>query len=383
MSTIVLDARKIADFGIGTYIRGLLGGLSRLDAANHYVLLGDPALAGLPELPPNFEWRAESSPHYSLRELWQVSRAVRRAGADLFHAPHYVVPAALPCPLVVTVHDLIHLRFPALRKAHERVYARTMIGRALRRARRTIAVSETTARELRESFGASARHVVAIPNGVDERFRDALAPAELAHRLEQIGLEKGYLLFVGNPKPHKNLTLLLDAHARLVARREDAPFLVVVGGTPESAARSGVPASLRAAAATAHLAARRKVGFLGRVEDEGLPALYQGAIALVIPSLWEGFGLPALEAMASGLPVVAADRGALPEVIGEAGILIDPDDIESLIAGLEKVLASAELRAKLARRGRHRAAAYSWEITARRTLEIYRQALDSSPGARS
>ena len=383
MSTIVLDARKIADFGIGTYIRGLVGGLSRLDRENRYVLLGDRAFAGLADLPGNFEWRAESAPHYSLRELWQLSRAVRRAEADLFHAPHYVVPAALPCPLVVTVHDLIHLRFPALRKAHERVYARTMIGRALRRARRTIAVSQTTASELRETFGAGARRVVAIPNGVDERFRAALAPAELEHRLAQIGLEKGYLLFVGNPKPHKNLTLLLEAHARLVARRENAPFLVVVGGTPASAAGSGVPAGLRVAAATAQLAARRQVGFLGRVEDDDLPALYQGAIALVIPSLWEGFGLPALEAMASGLPVVAADRGALPEVIGEAGILIDPDDIDSLVAGLEKMLASAELRAELSRRGRLRAAGYSWEITARQTLEIYGEALEPAPGAHS
>lgn len=364
MSTIVLDARKIADFGIGTYIRGLIGGLSRLDHENRYVLLGDRAPDGLPDLPANFEWRAEGSPHYSLRELWQVSRAARRAGADLFHAPHYVVPAALACPLVVTVHDLIHLRFPGLRKVHERVYARTMIGRALRRARRTIAVSEATARELRETFGASARRVVTIPNGVDERFRVDLAPAELALRLERLGLERGYLLFVGNPKPHKNLATLLAAHARLIARREDAPLLVVAGGTPE-------------------IATRPRVRALGRVADDDLPALYQGATALVVPSLWEGFGLQALEAMASGVAVVAAGRGALPEVVGEAGLLIDPDDVESLAAGVEKVLASADLRAELGRRGRRRAAAYSWEITAQRTLAVYRETLEPAPGARA
>ncbi len=309
------------------------------------MLLGDRDQGGVPELPASFSWREARAPHYSLSELWRLSRAARAAGAGLFHAPHYVTPAFLPCPLVVTVHDLIHLRFPELFRLHERLYARLMIGRALRRARFTIAVSEATARELRATFGRSAARVVAIPNGVDERFRAALAPDELRSRLDRLGLAPGYLLFVGNPKPHKNLALLLEAHARLVDRHDDSPFLVVVGGGPGPHGDAQARA-LGAVAATARLPARRKVGYLGRVDDDALPALYQGALAVAVPSRWEGFGLPALEAMASGVPVVAADRGALPEVIGDAGLLVDPDDVEGFVAAFERLMTSADLRAE-------------------------------------
>jgi len=359
MTTIVLDARKLRDFGIGTYVRGLVGGLAQLDDESRYVLLGDPAHAADLPLPDNFSWRAERSPGYSLRELWSVSRAANAAGADLFHSPHYVLPLRLACPSVVTIHDLIHLRFPDLKGPVERGYARVTIARALRTARHTIAVSEATRDELRAAFGPLADRVTTIPNGVDERFRTPTDPAILAATLDRFGLRPGYLLFVGNPKPHKNLTLLLAAHVRLRARLAGAPPLVLAGVD-----RAAVVGSSDGVVA------------LGTVDDDDLPALYRGARALVVPSRWEGFGLPAVEAMACGTPVVAAARGALPEVVGDGGLLYDGDDLEALLAALERILDDDALAAGLAESGRRRSAGYSWREAAARTLELYRRALD-------
>lgn len=366
MTTIAIDARKLLDFGIGTYLRGLVRGLAAIDRETRYVLLGDPAGAGtLGALPGNFDWASERSPGYSVRELWSVARTARRVGADLFHAPHYVLPYGLPCPAVVTVHDLIHLRFPEHRTPLETAYARRTVARALRNAARTLTVSETTRRELVERFGDVAARAVVTPNAVDERFRAAAEPSEQASTLARLDLAPGYLLFVGNPKPHKNLEALLAARARLEASRGEAPRLVVVGGTPSLASDERGSA----------------VRSLGVVEAADLPALYGGALALVVPSLWEGFGLPALEAMACGTPVVAADRGALPEVVGDAALLFDPTDAGAFDAALARIVDDASLRADLARRGPARAARFTWAETARATLSVYRDVLAERAGA--
>jgi alpha-1,3-rhamnosyl/mannosyltransferase len=181
--------------------------------------------------------------------------------------------------------------------------------------------------------------------------------------MERLGLAPGYLLFVGNPKPHKNLPALLAAYAELAARRSDLPPLLLAGGERDDAPAGGV----------------RRIGV---VAEGDLPALYRGARALVLPSLWEGFGLPALEAMASGTPVVAAARGALPELVGDAGLLFDPDDATALPAALARIVDDAALRAELARRGRERAAGYSWRETARATLAVYRDVLAGARGER-
>ncbi|HEX9799339.1 MAG TPA: glycosyltransferase family 1 protein [Thermoanaerobaculia bacterium] len=365
MTTVVLDARKAADFGIGTYVRGLVGGFAELDCGLDFVLLGDPArAAGLGELPAGFRWLAERAANYSLRELWSVSRAALRAGADLFHAPHYVLPVGLRCPAVVTIHDLIHLRFPEHRSLAERIYAHVMLRRALGRAARVLAVSAATRAELEERFGGLAARVVTVSNGVDDRFRRPLAGGELGERLARFSLAPGYFLFVGNPKPHKNLDRLLAAHRRLAAARGAAvPALVVVGGDAAASAAVGVVR-------------------LGVVAEDDLPALYRGALALVVPSLWEGFGLPAAEAMACGTPVAAADRGALPEVIGDAGLLFPPDDVDAIAAALARLLDDAALRAELARRGPQRAERFRWRESARATLAVYREALAPSGALR-
>lgn len=368
MKTIAIDARKIADFGIGTYVRGLVGALARLDAAHRYLLLAGPeGPESLPNLPGNFRWLDERSPGYSLAELVALPRALRREGADLFHAPHYVLPIGLPCPAVVTVHDLIHLRFPGQRTWLELTYARWMIGRATRLAERVLAVSEATASELAERFGVDRGRLEVIANGVDDAFRRELPETELAGALAELGLARGYLLFVGNPKPHKNLERLLAAYAELRAGRAETPVLVLAGDRDGD--RSPVPGWIAAAGLEG------SVVRLGHLPAERLPALYRGAAVLIQPSLWEGFGLPVAEAMAAGVPVVAAERGALPEVAGDAARLVDPEDPAAIAWAVAGLLDDPAAAAELGRRGQARAAAFRWQETARRTLAVYRRVL--------
>ncbi len=372
MTTIAIDARKLADFGIGTYIRGLIEGLARLDAESDYVLLGDPAAGADLETPPNFRWLRESSRGYSLRELYSVSMAVRRAGANLLHVPHYVVPLRAPCPVLVTIHDLIHLRFSKHRSALARIYARTMLRRATRIARTVFAVSEATRSELVAQLGTSPAKIQVTPNGLDEHWFATVDPEADRATLSRLGLAAGYLLFVGNPMPHKNLNGLIAAYAELVERRPESPMLLFVGGASAK--------SLSAEGGT--WAAKRllgRLGFLGVVATSDLPAIYRGAAALVLPSHWEGFGLPALEAMASGTPVVVSNRGALPELVRDAGLLVDPDRPETIALAMERVLLDPSLRVDLALRGRERAARFRWHETARQTLAAYRRVLADSP----
>jgi alpha-1,3-rhamnosyl/mannosyltransferase len=366
---LALDARKIDDFGIGTYIQGLLAALpavGRPEALVAYLPAGrpppTPAVAAWGE---RARWQPVTARPYSARELWQLARAARRDRADLYHAPHYVCPPWLACPAVVTVHDLIHLRFP-VRHRHPLapLYARVMLRLAVRRARRLITVSESTRRDLVERLGARPERIRVIPNGVGPPFRPADAPGGLDPTLTALGLARPYLLFVGNPLPHKNLARLLDAFAGLPPA---LGRLVLVGIPPAARAPVG------ALCAAPGLGGR--VSLVPPVSAHVLVRLYQSALAVVCPSLWEGFGLVALEAMACGAPVLAANRGGLPEVVGDAGLLVDPTNVDALREAMYTLAGQEPLRAALRARGLARARAFSWRHVAEATVAVYQEAL--------
>jgi alpha-1,3-rhamnosyl/mannosyltransferase len=363
---VALDARKLDDFGIGTYLRALLGEFAALGRPESLVIYHRPGQAipaGLAAA-PGFEWRPAAAPAYSLRELWALARVARRDRAELYHAPHYVCPPRLPCPAVITIHDLIHLRLPDPgRPWLAPLYARVMLRLAVRRARRILTVSEATRRDLETRLGAPADKIRVIPNGVAPRFQPARDLARLAATLARLGVTRPYFLFVGNPLPHKNLGRLLAAFAGLPPAHGG---LVLAGILP--ARRAAV-----AAACAAHGVAGR-VHVLAPVAGEDMPALYQGARALATPSLWEGFGLPALEAMACGTPVLAAARGALPEVVGEAALLVDPTSVDALREGLYNLATHDALRGTLAAAGLARARTFSWRRAAEATLAAYQEA---------
>jgi alpha-1,3-rhamnosyl/mannosyltransferase len=343
---VLVDARKAHDFGIGTYVRGLLGGLAGLDRyeVHALVLPGEEAL-----LPPGVSTRTCAAPHYSFEELVAVWRAISALKPDVFHAPHYVVPFFPPQATVVTIHDLMHLTRPEHDAPAKRFYARWMIGRALRLSARVIAVSESTKKEIL-AFGPEwGGKVVVIPNGVREDF------FERGKDNAPESLPLSYLLFLGNDKPHKNLDGLLAAFARLRASFPSLS-LVLAGVAPGRVRAEGVHA-------------------LGFVPDADVPPLLAGARALVLPSLAEGFGLPVLEAQAAGTPVTCSDLPALREAAGDAAVFFDPHDVASMAAGIEKILRDEKLRRGLREKGRARAAAFSWRRAAERTAGLYEEIL--------
>jgi alpha-1,3-rhamnosyl/mannosyltransferase len=326
---IGIDARKIADFGIGTYIRELLRELATGD--DTYVAFAPERLAHL--LPDGVEHVIADAPHYSIRELLILGRAIDRAKLDLFHAPHYVVPFT-STPFVVTVHDLIHLRNP---NPVARLYARQMIGRAIRRSRRVLTVSETVKREIVSTFGCAEDHVVVTPNGVRTPFSEHGPVAE-----------GRYFLYAGNDKPHKNVHVLVDAFSSI----ENAS-LVLTGADFE------------------RFKSRERVVVSGFVDDAELAALYRGAIALVIPSREEGFGLPALEAMASGCAVITSNAAALVEITGDAALHVEPN-AAPLADAMTRIASDESLRAALASCGIARAKHFTWTRCAELTRGAYR-----------
>ncbi len=369
---VAFDGRKLYDFGIGTYIQGLLREFVALGIPEELVVYRPPDA----EVPPALEtaacieWRLEGAPAYSLAELWRLALGARRDRAQLFHAPHYVCPPVLACPAVVTIHDLIHLRFPDWRgRPVAPLYARVMLRLAVWRAARVITVSESTRRDLERRLGARPERIRVIPNGVTSHFGPAADAAALQAGLGELGLAPPYLLFVGNPMPHKNLGRLLDAFAGLPPALGP---LVVAGVRP--AARPALERALEARGL------RGRVRVLAPLPEAVMPRLYQGASLLVIPSLWEGFGLPALEAMACGTPVVASDRGALPEVVGDAGVLVDPTNVDALREAMYNLAVHTPLRAALRAAGLARARAFSWRHAAGATVAVYREVLAVGSG---
>jgi glycosyltransferase involved in cell wall biosynthesis len=362
---IGIDARLLGDprSGIGRYTRALVDALVREAPGERWVLYLDRA--GI-VLPGRTEGRMLPWTQRLAWTLWALPRELRTRPVDLFHGvTGFEVPPGRACPLVTTVHDLIPLRFPALVPRRHRWAVRALLGSAVRRARRVIAVSETTRAEILARYRLPAEKVVVVPEAAGPEF----APPSAARRAEvraAYGLDGPYVLFVGMLEPKKNLGALLEAVARLRAARAWGPLSLVVAG----AAGWGPPLGPRVRA----LGLDGIVRWIGPVADADLPALYGAAEAFAFPSLWEGFGLPALEAMASGTPVLAARRGALPEVTGDAALLAEPEPA-ALAEALGTLLADAALRARLREAGLARAVRFSWERTAAETLAVYRAAV--------
>ena len=369
---IGIDARKLHDFGIGTYIRNLLRHLARLDRTTEFVLLcrrEDAAtLAGLGE---NFRAVTEGAGNYTVAEQVMIPIALKREGVTLFHAPHYVLPPLVPCRSVVTIHDCIHLMFPQyLPNRLALGYARTSIALAARRATRILTVSESSKRDILRFFNTQPEKIDVIYNAYDERFGLEPREAEVDRVRERYQLHDEFVLYAGNVKPHKNLARLIDAFHLVRARGLDHLKLVLIGNEISKYA------ALRRAVHQHQL--HKYVRFLGYLPEETLAVMYRLAGVFVFPSLYEGFGLPPLEAMASGTPVVASNVSSLPEVVGDAALLVDPYDPVAIADGIYRALTDDELRRDLRSKGLRRAQHFSWEASARRVREIYGEVCDAS-----
>jgi glycosyltransferase involved in cell wall biosynthesis len=371
MARIAIDARKWRDYGIGTYVRNLVRHLARLDHETTYYLFCDRQdAATLRDLASNFVPVVDDSAGYGLKEHLSIPLKLRRLRVDLFHSPHYVLPLLCPTRAVVTIHDCIHLLFPQYLPNRGAVhYAGFMMRSAIRRSALVLTVSEASRADILRFFPeAAAERVLVVPNAIDPAILDDPGEAEQERVRERYQIRGRFVLYAGNVKPHKNLERLISAFAaaRQHGGLEDVK-LILIG---DEVSKQG---SLRRTMEAAGL--RHDVRFFGFVPDRTLACLYRMASAFAFPSLYEGFGLPPLEAMACGAPVVTSRLSSLPEVVGDAALLVDPYSVDDIASALRRVILDDALRSELISRGRARARAFSWEQSVERIHAAYLRAL--------
>ena len=368
---IVIDARRVRDFGIGTYIRNITRALAALDAENQYTLVAHPNDAGeLAGLGPNFRIAPFDIGDKGLKHNLYFPGFMKSLNASLYHIPLNSVAWRMPRPYVVTIHDMSSLLFPQRRDLrytlHQERYRRGVV-----RAARVITVSQATRRDLEAVLRISDERLSTIYSAPDPAFttvRDD--PAQQRQILDRYSISYPYILYAGTIRVHKNVPRLVEAFAVLRHKLENHPVyrdlrLVIIGDE-----LSKNPAVRRA---VAHSRIESAVRFLGFVPIETLRVFYCAAEVFAFPTLYEGFGLAPLEAMACGTPVVASNLPSLVEAVGEAAELVSPDNIFDIERGLREVLLNLERREWLREAGRLQAERFHWESTAQQVLAIYRE----------
>ena len=369
---IGIDVRLIyhQQAGISWYTLRLLQALSQIDRDNEYVLLQHRHQPEPLIVAPNFTSVTLLTPVHHRFEQWPLSLETRLLGLDLIHSPDFIPPLHNGIPAVCTVHDLAFLLYPNLVTSDAARYY-GQIELAIRRASRIIAVSDSTRNDLVKLLGASEPKIDVIYEAADPIYRPM--DSHIARHLllaADIAVPDHYILFVGTIEPRKNLGTLLRSYARLRASyRVDTP-LVLAGSS------GWLSQDIRELVTTLGLS--DCVIFTGQIpRNEHLCALYNLATMLVHPAYYEGFGLPPLEAMACGTPVVCSNAGSLPEVVGDAALMANPEDVDEWLVAMHRLLDDAPLRAELREKGLARAASFSWQKAAQETLKTYNHAVAS------
>jgi glycosyltransferase involved in cell wall biosynthesis len=373
---IVIDARRVRDFGIGTYIRGLVQALGAIDRTNQYTLVSGPAdVRAIEGLPENFRPAVYTRGDHTSFDHVAFPLFLKGLSPDLVHIPLNRVPLLMIKPYVVTIHDLANIFFEQETSSIRMQLRRYRFRRGLVRANRVIAVSEATKRDVENQMGVPSSRITRVYNAPDPAFFNrAAVPGGRDQQLilERYQINYPFLLYAGNIRKHKNIPRLVEAFAVVREQLASHPVykelrLVIIGDTI-----SQFPA-VRQAVIKSRV--ESVVRFLGFVPFETLRCFYESAAGFVFPSRYEGFGLPPLEAMACGTPVVTSNVSSLPEVVGDAAIQVNPENVFDIAHGISDLLLDEELRARLIRRGREQAARFSWNWTARQVLEIYKDVI--------
>ncbi len=369
---VAIDIRRMSDFGVGTYTRNVVRALSRLDHENQYILIGSPLkVTEIGPLPPTFKTVPLMEPDTTAKGYFQFRAVLRDVDCDLVHIPHlFGVPRGLPCPYVVTVHDVLeHMSSASGLSGLRRTLHFQLTRRVLKDAERIFAVSKFTKSEIEKLFGIAPSHIEVVYNAIDERFLHGHAnEAERKVLAERYQVHYPFLLYAGRISPHKNVVRIIEAFSALKAELDkEGKYpdlkLVIIGDElskhPDlrrTVIRGGVQNDVR---------------FLGFVPIEVLRVFYDAAKIFVFPSLYEGFGLPPLEAMAHGTPVLASNTSSLPEVVGNAAVLVNPENVFEIMRALHCVLTDQNLREKLKLRCYEQAKKFSWENSTRQILAVY------------
>jgi glycosyltransferase involved in cell wall biosynthesis len=367
---IAIDAHSVGTqlAGNETYATNLIEALAEIDSTNQYTLYVTQreAVDRFRNRWPNFSV-ARTLPHTPLVRIpLTLSAELRRHPVDVLHV-QFTAPPLAPCPLVVSIHDLSFEHLPETFKRRSRAQLRLTVRRSAKKAARILTLSESVRADIIATYGIPSERITAIPLAAPSHFGPVIAEKELQRVRHTYGIEGDYILSVGSIQPRKNLTRLVRAYLCLRAERPGVklPKLVLVGKqawlydeTLRAIAESGVG---------------NQILVTGYVSETDLPALYSAATCFVYPSYFEGFGLPPLEAMKCGSPVIVGNRTSLPEVVGDAGLLVDPFDEGEIAAALARLIDNPELRNELRVKGLKRANSFSWQTTAQRTLEVYQQ----------
>jgi len=355
--------------GIGRYTRELVRALAKLNRGHDYVLF---AAAGGQRLadagwPPNFQMRSVPLSDRALAILWhrlQLPLWVElvTGSVDIFHSPDFVLPPVRRAKTLVTVHDLSFMRYPQCADANLRAYLNKVVPRSVHRANLVLADSQSTKDDLVELLGVEPARIEVVYPGVEERFHPIENQAILEQVRKRYNLPPRFVLGLGTLQPRKNFTRLIEAFADLRFAICDL-HLVIAGG--KGWLYEEIFATVE------QLGLEEKVIFPGFVADQDLPALYNLADLFVFPSLYEGFGLPPLEAMACGTPVITSDASSLPEVVGEAGLIVEATDVEDLAEAMKRVLEDDALQEEMIARGLEQARKFTWEEAASKLLSLY------------
>ncbi len=376
---IGIDIRRAGGFGVGIYTKNLVQSLARVGSDHEYVLIGGREHAeAVGKLPGNFTTASYEQPYDAPRTHLDYGLAVNPLRLDLLHIPHRWVPLSAPRPYVATLHDLNYLLFPSgeTQSARDRL-SQAALGRGLKRARKVIAVSQATKQDAMQRLGLKEANLRVVYDAVDDQVAEPVTDAERTWTLERYGVNDPFVLYSGRIQVHKNLPRLIDAFAVVKAQLENhwrfhgLKLIIIgddIGALPEvrhAVMRSRVQDSVR---------------FLGFVSAETLRVFYACAEAFLFPSLYEGFGMPPLEAMAHRTPVVTSNVSSLPEAVGDAAELVNPENVFDIAKGLQHVLEDEKFRQELRDKGVERVRAFSWDASARQVLEVYEEAVGKAAG---
>jgi glycosyltransferase involved in cell wall biosynthesis len=367
---VAIDIRRINEFGVGAYIWNLVRNLGAIDGDNEYLLLGSNRnFHELGPLPRNFRHLFQADGN----SLWQNHCAVpinlRRNAIDVVHVPHHDAPVLVPARMLVTVHDCVHLLFPpddTSKLKNYRTYLHTK--KVVAAAQHVVAVSESTREDLMHIFNLPASKVSVVYNALDERSASEHTAEERRQVLERYQLKDPFVLYAGRIRPHKNVQRLIEAFAVLKMELSEEPQyqnlkLIIIGDEVSrqqylrlTVVRSGMHDHVR---------------FFGFVPHPILRVFYQSAVLFAFPSLYEGFGLPPLEAMANRTPVIASNTSSMPEVLEDAALLVNPENVFDIARGMKTILTDDVMRRRLIQRGSEQVAKFSWRTAAEQVIQIY------------
>lgn len=371
---IAIDAHSVGAKlgGNETYATNLIEALAEIDQSNRYTLYvtKPEAIERFANRWANFSVK-QTLPHTPLVRIpLTLVRELRRHPVDVLHV-QYTAPPLAPCPVVATIHDLAFEHLPETFNRRSWMQMRLTVRGTARRAAQIITVSEYSKQDISKTYGIAPERILVTPEAASSRFGSVTNETELKKVRKNYGIERDYILSLCSIQPRKNLVRLIEAYSLLRQSRPEVklPQLVLAGkrGWLDSETFNAAEQNVRGS----------DILFTGYVADQDLPALYSGAISFVYPSYFEGFGLPILEAMQCGAPVIAGNRTSIPELVADAGLLFDPFDTNALVGALKQVLDDAGYRAALVAKGLKRSGEFSWKGTAQLTLKAYEQAFEA------